>query len=244
MPMPEDLLWKNIHHEFPSGCRKLKDTDFKNGVVVGPYAAGDVIVDAAAANPTLGRQLTHQAKKPFTVEREVYVAPIAAPGHPLGALGGKWRFNYLSYHVGYVTTAPVDLGTLTGHMGGCFLFKYKENGKTHMAHVGTGMSDKDDGTIKAKEAWRQFAQRREVTDISGIEPFTPVQTLMLKYSAPGKVAICLGYFSAAGRGYSILAVPAVENMRAHPVWKIVHIQEIFFSSWDVIKEGPSFRGAI
>jgi len=81
------------------------------------------------------------------------------------------NFQWLRYYGGAVNQVTFDnLDVLSGDFSGCWMVVYKKAGIEYVGHVGTVDSADNIRSIKAKEAWNEFAENNQRDVLRGFSP--------------------------------------------------------------------------
>lgn len=144
--------------------------------------------------------------------KSVFIVDSAGPVKKIGANVTPWRFRFLEYVQGAVTTCPYDGGVLTGPMTGCWVFQMNDGGMPKIAHIGTLMSPDSKESKFVKAAWRAKADTVGlVRNVEGNEPKTFIGDGNIYMEAqkangsPYNIAVC-AYFER-NQAWSLLLVP-------------------------------------
>ncbi len=220
MAYPQDLVGKFIAYRIDPGgtlTATMRDRVDADGLL-----SGETVAANAAA----------------------YTGP-AALGGAFTATNPSWQFTYLKYVAGAITTVQLATGVLTGPMSGCWLFKYRYQDRVHFAHVGTAHNADSDESIAVKTAWRTFAERDDVANVAGFEPFGDFSTPELGAGMlGGNAPTVVGYIAAGGgSAYSMLVVPVPPSMRppVTPMLKIVAAKSVTPLPWTTISAMRTWR---
>lgn len=193
MPYPQDLVGKYIAYTFDPGGNYRTGTPLVNGVLPG--------------QTTLSTVKVYRANAPAPPARGQRRTPPLVP----------WRFTFLKYLAGAVTTSPLAGGVLTGPMSGCYLFRHTVAGVQHIAHVGTADKQDSQESIQAKANWRNFATLPNIANVWGCAPkdYIPnaeiVNAIVGRLAGPRSIPMVAGYFNGA-MAYAMLLAPVPANM--------------------------------
>jgi hypothetical protein len=223
MSYPKDLLGKFLDYKFDAGRIYTESMTMTDGLVTHQTCSSSVNV----FNPprTIGKN-EHQ---------------LLIPEMP-------WDFDFLNFVAGATTTSPLANGVLTGPMSGCYLFKYRQHGQMHLAHVGTANAEGSADSIAAKTAWKRFAALAGVDEIHGADPFICYsdneydQAIDGEPRGPNDYPIVAGYFGPGGTGYSLLLSRVPGNK--YPTFPQLTLKIVGVKRMDLLPWNPTIANLI
>lgn len=219
MAMPQDLVGKIIKYTVPS---------FRTGTTL----------------PTSG--IVTDQTDTVALQLHDVIGLVGGPqGRQIKASPRVWNFTFLRYVPGYVTVAPITGPVLTGPMSGCYLCRYTEGNTRYLAHIGTKDSPDDPGTKAAKQTWKTFVARPEVSEVTGASPanlytLAELMAVMPRGSAP---PVVLGYFDPMGEAYAMAFSQVASNVQGAVlpvVLQISSVKKMTLDSWTSIAAQPRF----
>jgi hypothetical protein len=151
-------------------------------------------------------------------------------------------YTLLRYIPGLVTYCSLGSAPVwTGYMTGCFLFRFRMNGKSHAAHIGTDINSQEN-TDKVKAVWTAFANRPDVTDVMGYSPASEVPTTTLvALQRSGKAAGITGFWESNG-AMRIVMMAGIHGQETKKM--IFSVDAAPLQPWSVLRNHPKFRPAV
>ena len=178
------------------------------------------------------------------VPGQTTMSTVRVGNDPRNLVGGTpWRFTFLKYWAGEVTTSALAGGVLTGPMSGCYLFRYTHAGRPSVAHVGTDTTPDSAGTVRAKAVWRAMMARPGCV-ANGEAPTKIVSTadqLRIAQQNLNQLPQLCGYFEG-GNAWAILFVPAVAGVTLIPgVLRIAAVRRMPLLDWSAVAAMREWR---
>ena len=193
----------------------------------------------------IGKSLNNPVTNPQLSQADLeakWDAPQKMRNKAVGAAlsdGTNLVHTYLMYVPGLVTYCTIGpLPVWTGDMTGCFLFRFRMNGKLCAAHVGTDSTDEDKNR-HAKATWLALMNNPEVSDVWGCDPGKDIPTTTLqRVMAARRPSNITGWWETNG------AMRIVTLLGAHGNWRTKEIFSVDLAPlrpWSVLANDRKFR---